>query len=830
MRSLFFALATAFSLLFALGCSPLQSLDESSQSSNDLSLLTSANLNLTPFASPQEAIYAWPYMAPLIGTAHTAAQYDPNGLFDAKIMIRGAMDARLLGFNSLKIWVDPNSPSGGNFRARNPNVHPDMLLADLIEQPEFVETFNMPFKAFFLEVDDHIAAANIENRFLSEAEIADIDHEIYQLTRRLIQNHAGTGRVFLIQNHEGDNHLADFGNARYAVKEPNVVPPTSVAYANYERYFKTRQAAVRRARIEAGARNVAVYHVCEVNAVVRTYRPDLLAGLRQAAEAAGQTLLTTSLTTEVLPRLDCDAYGYSAYDATHQSDVHVLAGALEYIRQHTQPSAAFGRNNVMVTEFGIPENKSSPADIIAYASRVQYWLKTLNIPAFVAWQMYDNECQTGNSCLVDFNGAHLNTEDDGLTMGFWMRKASGSLGLLYQGMQPFLALNVSDYEVGIWSYRLLLGREPSWEEASAFPVRIYVEGGRANFFRNVAGSEEARRKVVSDVFQKLFARAPTEHERSEWAARVRGRTLGLAANDLLRQGTALILDGAPAPEPPRAPVPAPLPPPSESSVEAAQAFIARMYRALLQREVDASGMDHLTDLYRQRTFGAAGLAVQILESDEYFAQASRISNEVFLQRVYRGLFEREPDLAGLSVWISQLNTGAISRMQIEETILASPEFQSFCQAQDLICSPGAARGRTAVNPHAKATPVRGDGRTEDDLEKRRAFVRGLYQKLYQRAPDEAGVKFHAEGRQTCVELSISFVQAPEFVEIGRKLSGAKFVSRLYEGLYRRVGDTAGVLYWAPLIDKGTLTRAQVADDFLANPELITSCEAAGLPR
>ncbi|MBX3021911.1 MAG: DUF4214 domain-containing protein [Bdellovibrionales bacterium] len=821
-------------------------------------------------ATNEDFVYKWPYSQPLMGTSHVASLYDPNGVFDAKILTRGAMDARILGFDTLKIWVDPYSPSGSNFRFTQPGVTWGMPLADLLKLEEFKTVFNMPFKAFFLEIDDpRLFDANLSESDLSDAALADMDKQLYDFTRRLISDNAGTGRVFLIQNHEGDNHMSDFGNAKWGFKDPAFIPVTSTSYKNYEKYFRTRQAAIRRARRDAGAQNVAVYQVCEINQTFRVFRPDLLKIHSQEAAKHGQQLVRTALVSEVLPYVDCDAYGYSGYDATHLGTVADFRSAIDFIKQKTKPSEAFGRENVMLTEFGIPENTQS-VNVQSYNKRVKDIFTAVPLPVFVIWQLYDNECRANYDCNKRHNGHILNIEEDSYANGFWMRKASGGWSDSYRILEPTLRRGVDELELGVWAYRLLLGREPSQQEKDDFPRRIVAEG-RENFFKNVSVSPEAHARLTDNVFKKALNRSPNQSEVEYWVWKNNGRSLGFAANDILR---GIQADAPPPPSEPEQPRPAPPTKPSDVSVSAARVFLTELYANLLNRNPDSGGLEFNLGTYRDGAVGAAGLVVKFLDSDEYFGRSKVLSNEAYLSMLFKAILNRDIDSAGKAFWLDLLDTGKVTRMDVENQLVVSDEFKSNVTSKGMIYAPTADRTLTARNPNAKPTPKAvtpnpptppppapnppsvpppapvpnppsapppapvpptnpnpnpGTGRSAADTVARRTFVIYLYKEILGREADNSGLNFYADGNGTCAELTATFARSDEFKAYARAVAPYGFLSRLYVGIYRRVPDNAGLKYWTGLIMNGVVTRDQVIEEFLKSSELTAACKAVKLP-
>ncbi|MEN9881350.1 MAG: hypothetical protein RLZZ308_533 [Candidatus Parcubacteria bacterium] len=154
---------------------------------------------------------------------------------------------------------------------------------------------------------------------------------------------------------------------------------------------------------------------------------------------------TASITKDVLPSISCDLFGYSAWEsvdiATNVSPYDpaltwrdALDGSLDYLRKQTKPSFAFGRNNIIISEAGIPENnpKASPSTfnaIIAYA------LSEKDMPWFLYWTLYDNECNIKNITVSTIENTA--SECDGL----WIKKPDNTLGATFSRFQATYLLS-----------------------------------------------------------------------------------------------------------------------------------------------------------------------------------------------------------------------------------------------------------------------------------------------------------------------------------------------------------------------------------------------------
>ncbi len=106
------------------------------------------------------------------------------------------------------------------------------------------------------------------------------------------------------------------------------------------------------------------------------------------------------------------------------------------------------------------------------------------------------------------------------------------------------------------------------------------------------------------------------------------------------------------------------------STEYRRKLVTLAYEAILERRPDPSGHDYwavgLVDRLSSRS-----LSVQLLSSQEYFLVAGG-TDEAFIAALYRTLLDREPDAAGAAYWVGLLGDG-VARAAISEQILASAE-------------------------------------------------------------------------------------------------------------------------------------------------------------
>ncbi|MBO4637499.1 MAG: DUF4214 domain-containing protein [Clostridiales bacterium] len=111
--------------------------------------------------------------------------------------------------------------------------------------------------------------------------------------------------------------------------------------------------------------------------------------------------------------------------------------------------------------------------------------------------------------------------------------------------------------------------------------------------------------------------------------------------------------------------------PNQSTID----FATRLYTTCLSRSADQDGlMAWARQLANQRDTGT-GAARGFFFSSEFTGQ--NVSNGEYVSRLYRTFMEREPDEAGYSAWVSQLD-GGVSREEVFNGFAGSSEFARIC--------------------------------------------------------------------------------------------------------------------------------------------------------
>lgn len=114
---------------------------------------------------------------------------------------------------------------------------------------------------------------------------------------------------------------------------------------------------------------------------------------------------------------------------------------------------------------------------------------------------------------------------------------------------------------------------------------------------------------------------------------------------------------------------------SAANKSQATEFVNRLYRIVLEREPDASGLDaNVGKILSKKGTGA------LLVSDFFFSPeflAKNRSNRDFVTLLFRACFNREPDSVGFNNWVSMLDKG-YSRNFVLANFVNADEFKNLC--------------------------------------------------------------------------------------------------------------------------------------------------------
>lgn len=111
-------------------------------------------------------------------------------------------------------------------------------------------------------------------------------------------------------------------------------------------------------------------------------------------------------------------------------------------------------------------------------------------------------------------------------------------------------------------------------------------------------------------------------------------------------------------------------------------FVARLYKVCLNRLPDQAGQAVWVQKLIHREETGASCAYGFIFSQEYTNR--NLDNTEFVKNMYKALFGREADEAGLNYWVEQLNAGIATREAVFTGFTGSEEFTNLCSSYGII--------------------------------------------------------------------------------------------------------------------------------------------------
>ena len=239
-------------------------------------------------------------------------------------------------------------------------------------------------------------------------------------------------------------------------------------------------------------------------------------------------------------------------------------------------------------------------------------------------------------------------------------------------------------------------------------------------------------------------------------------------------------------------------------------FIERLYVVALNRPSDESGKTFWMKRVQDDGYSGADCARYFLIDAGEFANRG-LSEEEFVDVLYRTFFNRESDAAGKAFWLEELDKGA-TRNTIVNGFIESTEWCNLCAVYGV---------RSGAEVFKATVPSQSAVR----------FAARIYDDCLQRNPEDGGLLFWSL-QLTNYEASGSgtmkfFFTSEEFESL--ELSDEEFIERVYRAYMGRESDLTGLVYWVNVLKKGT-SRDDVLDQFAGSKEFEDICKNYGIAR
>jgi hypothetical protein len=300
-----------------------------------------------------------------------------------------AHELKGLGSNVLKLTLAQGAAE--RYGAADAAARAQTTLQYIQQAPDIQRALDMDFK--YTQAWVHSFTGGNWRDGVGAREAKAYYNEMYELSAWLLTRYAGTGKVIMLGNWEGD-WLLNGGPGRKAT------PPMEAVQGMID-WLNIRQKAVDDAKAAIGAQGVELYHYVEVNRV------------RTAMEG------NRSIAKSVIPKTNVDLVSYSSYEAIKMSpkpDLESIRQPLTEIFDYLEgqlkpkPDLPFKRR-VFLGEYGYHADKTKPLTVKQQYLKSRYVMQVaieLDIPFALIWQMYNNEyTKNGTSkemSLIDESG------------------------------------------------------------------------------------------------------------------------------------------------------------------------------------------------------------------------------------------------------------------------------------------------------------------------------------------------------------------------------------------------------------------------------------------
>lgn len=225
------------------------------------------------------------------------------------------------------------------------------------------------------------------------------------------------------------------------------------------------------------------------------------------------------------------------------------------------------------------------------------------------------------------------------------------------------------------------------------------------------------------------------------------------------------------------------------------AQIYRLYDSALDRVGDEAGQQGLLDrLERGETL--LNIAQTFLASAEFQARFGGLSNQAFVEQMYRTSLNRAPDANGLAAWTNALNAGT-SRAQVLVSFSESAEHRQI----------------TASSIQSSGLWIADD---------RALSIARLYDAAFDRGPDGGGLSAWTTALRDGASLSQiagAFAASQEFQQRYGALGDRAFVEQMYLFGLDRLGEPSGIDHWVHAL-QSRMTRADLLLIFSESAEHI----------
>ena len=230
-----------------------------------------------------------------------------------------------------------------------------------------------------------------------------------------------------------------------------------------------------------------------------------------------------------------------------------------------------------------------------------------------------------------------------------------------------------------------------------------------------------------------------------------------------------------------------------------RAFVERFYTIILDRPSEPEGSANWTLALVAGARGGADVADEFIHSQEYLGKGD--SDEVYVTKMYRAFFNREPDAAGKAAWMQSLAEGK-DRDFVLDGFLASEEYRNLCKSYGI--------KRESTRTFVKRFYTIILGRTNENI-----------------TPGELDNWQLALDSHTAVgsEIAYQFIHSAEYEM--NPTNDKEYLDKLYKAFFNRYMDDAGYILWSQELASGR-SRDEILNEFLISIEFYNLCNEYGI--
>ena len=241
-------------------------------------------------------------------------------------------------------------------------------------------------------------------------------------------------------------------------------------------------------------------------------------------------------------------------------------------------------------------------------------------------------------------------------------------------------------------------------------------------------------------------------------------------------------------------------------------FVERLYVVALGRASEKAGKDFWVSKVESGEYNGADCARYfLLDAPEFMNRG--LSDEEFVETLYKTFFDRESDAAGKKGWVDAIKTGKMTRAIVVENFIESTEWCNVCATYGI---------RSGAQWH----------KAEFASKNAISFATRLYTCCLGREPEKKGLLYWSLAltniEQTGCSAAKEFFKSQEFSNLN--LKDDEYLRRLYTTFMDREPEASEVAYWAGEIAGGRQTRDSVLAFFGQSEEFTAICKKYGIER